>query len=235
VAFLRSLIRRLGVALALLAIVGRLLNAWRVRREAEAGDRRRRRDVLPSLYELHPGATLAPRRRLGLRAVPLERIVGTTRNPSQNTGDFLPLPQLRGRNWRSRWQRISRATNQLATLPPVDLVKVGDDYFVEDGHNRIAAAQQLGALETDADVIELMLPGTAPAPPEAPTVTTALVDTDDLRRASTGSFSRTAGLRRSGPDSITRQQLADAPHTPDGEPSPTEGDAPEPAEDDPPA
>ena len=97
--------------------------------------------VLPSLFDRYPGATAAPRRAIGLRSVPLDRIVGTMRHPSQNTADFLPLPRLRGANWRGRWQRINRAIDRLATLPPVDLVQVGDDYYVVDGHNRVAAAR----------------------------------------------------------------------------------------------
>ena len=118
--------------------------AWR-RRRADAGGRRRaERDVLPSLLDRYPGATAAPRRPIGLRSVPLDRIVGTMRHPSQNTADFLPLPKLRGANWRGRWQRITRAIDRLETLPPVDLVQVGDDYYVVDGHNRVAAARQGG-------------------------------------------------------------------------------------------
>jgi hypothetical protein len=70
---------------------------------------RREAPVLPSLYDRYPGATAALRRPRGLRVVPIERIVGTARHPSQNTADFLPLPHLRGRNWRARWDRIRRA------------------------------------------------------------------------------------------------------------------------------
>ena len=55
--------------------------------------------VLPSLYDRHPAATTALRRPRGLQVVPMDQIVGTTRHPSQNTADFLPLPGLRGRNW----------------------------------------------------------------------------------------------------------------------------------------
>ena len=56
-----------------------------------------RREPLPSLYDRHPKADSALRRPLGLQIVPIDRIVGTTRHPSQNTTDFLPLPSLRGR------------------------------------------------------------------------------------------------------------------------------------------
>ena len=111
--------------------------------------------VLPSLYERHPEATTALRRPRGLQVVPIDRIVGTTRHPSQNTSDFLPLPGLRGRNWRARWLRIRNAVDALSILPAVELVKVGDEFYVADGHNRVAAALRAGAVAIDADVTEL--------------------------------------------------------------------------------
>ena len=101
---------------------------------------RQAREPLPSLFDRHPDALSVSRHPRGLEIVPLEAIVGTARSPSQNTTDFLPLPQLRGRNWESRWQRIQQATSNLVVLPPVELLKLGDEYWVVDGHNRIAAA-----------------------------------------------------------------------------------------------
>ena len=163
------------------------------------------RAVLPSLYDRVPGASTAPRRRLGYRTVPLDRIVGTLRHPSQNTADFLPLPRLRGRNWEARWQRILRAMNRMEMLPPVDLVKAGDDYYVEDGHNRVGAAQRLGVVEIDADVVELQLPGHRASPllPDAG----ALLGTEEVRQAGSGRLSRTAEIR-SATDELSRDQLA---------------------------
>ena len=102
---------------------------------------RREAPILPSLYDRYPAATAALRRPRGLRVVPIERIVGTARHPSQNTADFLPLPRLRGRNWRARWDRIRKANDQLSVLPAVDLLQVGEDYYVADGHNRVAVAR----------------------------------------------------------------------------------------------
>ena len=163
--------------------------------------------MLPSLYDRVPGASTAPRRRIGYRTVPLDRIVGTLRHPSQNTADFLPLPRLRGRNWEARWQRIQRAMDRLAVLPPVDLIKVGDDYYVEDGHNRVGAAMQSGAVAIDADVTELLLPGYAPTPLQADAG--ALLGTDEVRQAGRGRMSRTVELR-SRTEELSRDELARA-------------------------
>jgi len=205
----RWLVTRLSVVLVLFAVLGRARDAWRRRGEDASQRRRDERDVLPSLFDRYPAATRAPRRRLGLRGVPLKRIVGTMRHPSQNTADFRPLPKLRGENWRARWQRINRAMDGLAVLPPVDLVQVGDNYWVEDGHNRIAAARLAGAEEVDADVTQLLLPGVS-RPGQGTFVATTLVDSDVVRHAGQGRHSRTVE-QRTATDSLSREDLLREP------------------------
>ena len=183
-----------------------------------------RPDPLPSLYDRHPDAAAATRRARGLQVVPLDQIVGTVRHPTQNTSDFLPLPVLRGRNWEARWKRLLKAFEALETLPPVEVVKVGDEYFVADGHNRVAAAQRAGAVAIDADVTELMLPGaeSEPAPRQhEPDAHTLLLGAEEVRQAVVGRQSRTAE-RRSRVDKLRREELVGE------EPS---GDVPPPEED----
>lgn len=174
-----------------------------------------RPDPLPSLYDRHPEVASAARRARGLQVVPLEEIVGTVRHPTQNTFDFLPLPVLRGRNWDARWKRILKAFDSLETLPPIELVKVGDEYYVVDGHNRVAAAQRAGAVAIDADVTELVRPGAEQAPEHGaqhePDAHTLLLGADEVRQAVVGRQSRTAE-RRSRVDKLRREELvADEP------------------------
>ncbi len=161
--------------------------------------------ILSSLYDLHPHAAAAVRRMRGVEIVPVDRIVGTTRHPSQVTADFLPLPELRGQNWRARWLRIRKAVDALAVLPPVDLLKVGDEYFVTDGHNRVAAARRAGVVGIDADVTELLLPGVTsdPTPQQTPT---SMLETHALRRAGQGRVSRTVE-QPADSDRIRRDEL----------------------------
>lgn len=206
--------RRVGGRVAglviVLALARRARDAWR-RRGREAGTlRRSAREVLPSLYDRYPGAGSAPRRRIGLRSVDLDEIVGTVRHPSQNTGDFLPLPNLRGQNWRARWQRISRATERLERLPPIDVVQVGDDYYVTDGHNRIAAARRAGALEIDADVTQLVLPGIT-QPGQATLDASSLIGAAEVRQAGQGRQSRTVEQRSASDEYSRRDLLSDMP------------------------
>ena len=205
----RWLATRLSLVLLTAAVLRRGRDAIRRRSRATSLRRQSERDVLPSLFDTHPHASKAPRRRLGLRSVPLDQIVGTLRRPSQNTADFLPLPRLRGENWRARWQRINRALDGLAVLPPVDLLQVGDEYYVEDGHNRVAAARLAGAVEIDADVTQLIVPGVT-RPGQATLGATSLVDADVLRRAGSGHYSRTVE-QRTATDGLSRGDLLREP------------------------
>jgi hypothetical protein len=147
---------------------------------------------LPSLFELHPEARRANRRELGLRTVPVAEIRGTAVEvPGLRRGDFLPVPDARTGDWKARWRRIRKAVAQLAILPPVTLFKFGADYWVDDGHNRVAAALYEGQLAVDAAVTELVPMGSRSK--EKPTDLAAmLVDSDELRAAGAGRFSVTA-------------------------------------------
>jgi hypothetical protein len=196
-------LRPLALVLILGAFAGR---AWEaVVRSRTTGERGASRRVLPSIYDDHPEATRAPRRSIGVMPVAIDDIVGTMRHPSQNTADFLPLPRLRGENWRARWQRITRAMDRLTVLPPVELVRVGDDYYVADGHNRVAAARRLGAAEIDADVTQLVVPGKTPRV-GSQLDAGSLVGSESVRRAAEGRITRTVEQRGSE-DLLTRADL----------------------------
>jgi hypothetical protein len=139
----------------------RAAESWRER----PGARRSRlaaraRTPLPILWDVHPEARQALGRDIGLRSVAIDDIVGTAvAGPAQRGGDFLPLPDFRSANWQGRYARVREALDRLAILPPVDLVKYGSGYWVEDGHNRVAAALYNGQQDIDAVVRELRQPG----------------------------------------------------------------------------
>lgn len=167
--------------------------------------RRRDREPLPSLFDRHPDALSGSRHPRGVREVPLDAIVGTARHPTQNTADFLPLPSLRGRNWEARWQRIMQAMERLAVLPPVELLQVGTEYWVVDGHNRVAAGRKIGAAAVDADVTELLIPGVAGATHDSSVG--LMVVADGVRQAGQGRLTGRVGMR---PPELPREELARA-------------------------
>jgi hypothetical protein len=48
------------------------------------------------------------------------------------------------------------------TLPPVELIQVGDLYFVRDGHHRISVAQAMGQESIEAEVTVWQVAGLLP-------------------------------------------------------------------------
>ncbi|MGH2945436.1 MAG: chromosome partitioning protein ParB [Solirubrobacteraceae bacterium] len=88
---------------------------------------------------------------LGLRVVPLDAIVGTVDRTRDFDRGFRPTSQ----RLRSRWERIAAAQRRGEALPPVSLHKVGDLYFVRDGHHRVSVAKSLGRRDIDAYVNEV--------------------------------------------------------------------------------
>lgn len=217
---LRRSIGRLTLILLVAAVFDRARDALRRRRDGPASEphRRAERGVLPSLTDAHPEARTAPRRRLGVHSVPLDQIVGTVRNPSQNSADFRPLPRLRGENWRARWQRITRAMDRLAVLPPIEVLQVGEEFYVVDGHNRVAAALLIGGVEIDADVTQLLVPGLT-QPGQARLDAGSLIGASEVRQAGQGRQSRTVE-QPSMTERVPRRDLAGP--APDGDEAPPE-------------
>jgi hypothetical protein len=88
----------------------------------------------------------------GLQVVPIAAIVGTVNRGSDFDRRFRPTS---GRV-RGRWERIATATRRGESLPPVDLYRVGEIYFVRDGHHRVSVACALGHEEIDAYVTDVV-------------------------------------------------------------------------------
>jgi hypothetical protein len=88
---------------------------------------------------------------LGLREVPVSKIVGSVGRHRDFDRAFLPSKPDLG----TRWRRIDEIMHRDEELPPVSLYKIGDAYFVQDGNHRVSVARQQGVEMIDAEVIEL--------------------------------------------------------------------------------
>jgi hypothetical protein len=88
----------------------------------------------------------------GKAVVPLDAIVGTVDRGRDFDRRFRPTS---GRV-RSRWEHIATAMRRGEAMPPVDLVRIGQIYFVRDGHHRVSVARALGRTDIDADVTEVV-------------------------------------------------------------------------------
>ena len=87
----------------------------------------------------------------GLQVVPTDAIVGTVDRGKEFDRAFRPT----SRQVRGRWERIAKAARRGEALPPIEVYKVGDVYFVRDGHHRVSVARAQGRGAIDAYVTEV--------------------------------------------------------------------------------
>jgi hypothetical protein len=88
---------------------------------------------------------------LGVQLIPLDAIVGTVdRQRGEFDRDFRPSTAVRG-----RWERIAAARRRGEAMPLIELYKLGELYFVQDGHHRVSVARALGDTDIEAHVIEI--------------------------------------------------------------------------------
>ncbi len=106
--------------------------------------------VLP-FEEVVEALGLRHQRPLGLRTIPLSRIVGSVGRPRDFDRAFRPTSE----RVRPRWERIAAAHRRGESMPPIDVFKVGDLYFVKDGNHRVSVARALGRTDIDAVVTEV--------------------------------------------------------------------------------
>ena len=101
------------------------------------------------LDEIANARTVRPRRQPGIHTVPIDQIRGSEGRTRDFDCDFNPL---RNHN-QARWVQVASARQEGKSLPPVELIKVGDIYFVRDGHHRISVARALGQPDIEAEVL----------------------------------------------------------------------------------
>jgi hypothetical protein len=121
---------------------------------------RRTRPSLPVLDEAHPEAAIGSRIDIGVREIEVDAIRGTAVGGETLRGpDFKPVGDLRTYAWHTRWQRLEKAFDRNIVLPPVDVLEVGGEYCVVDGHNRVAMAREQKVAYLDANVTSVHWPG----------------------------------------------------------------------------
>jgi hypothetical protein len=86
----------------------------------------------------------------GHQVVPVRQIVGSVDRFHDFDREFLP----RHGHTSGRWQNVDRAYYQDVRLPPIQLYKVGEVYWVKDGNHRVSVARERGVEFIDAEVIE---------------------------------------------------------------------------------
>ena len=106
---------------------------------------RRPRDLL-DLNRIH--CSMSERHYAGVQTVPIRNIVGSEGRCRDFDRDFLPLQPMLAQ----RWISVFVAMVQGIAMPPVTLIRVGDVYFVRDGHHRISVSRMRGCDIIEAEV-----------------------------------------------------------------------------------
>ncbi|MGA7731808.1 MAG: transcriptional regulator [Chloroflexia bacterium] len=113
----------------------------------------RRPNWLLAFEEVQQAIPIKGQTYRGVHTVPVASIIGSVDRYHDFDRAFLPTQT----RTRSRWESVDRANLTDVALPPVQLYKVGDVYFVKDGNHRVSVAREKDAEFIDADVIELTI------------------------------------------------------------------------------
>lgn len=105
---------------------------------------------LLSYEEIAEKLKLRGRAERGLQYIPINAIVGSVGRYTDFTRSFLP----RKADDRERWVNVKNAMEETG-LPPIEVYKVGEAYFVIDGNHRVSIARQEGFKTIQARVIEV--------------------------------------------------------------------------------
>ena len=124
----RARLRALGARLRRESTSNRLLSFDDVRRELVTNNRLQR----------------------GTRVVEADRIIGSVGRWRDFDRSFLPARASVGH----KWKRIDRAFQRGEELPPVELYKLEEAYFVVDGHHRVSVARYHDVPTLEAAVVE---------------------------------------------------------------------------------
>ena len=110
-----------------------------------------RPDNLLSFTEVREQLHLSePVQDASLEEIPLDKIVGSVGRYRDFNRAFLP----RGHIDPERWARIDRLRRR-TDLPPIDVFKIGDVYFVQDGNHRVSVARARRDKTIRAKVVEI--------------------------------------------------------------------------------
>ncbi len=89
-----------------------------------------------------------PEGHIRLEAVPIAKIRGSEGRCTGFDDEFNPLHSYH----KVRWVDVCKMLISGAALPPIELIQVGEMYYVRDGHHRVSAARALGQEQIEAEV-----------------------------------------------------------------------------------
>ncbi|MCA9931688.1 MAG: universal stress protein, partial [Anaerolineales bacterium] len=87
----------------------------------------------------------------GVQDIPLDAIVGSVGRVHDFTRTFLPKHDSDA----GRWARVKSASASMTGVPPIEVYRIGDAYFVIDGNHRVSIAREQNSKSIQAYVTEV--------------------------------------------------------------------------------
>jgi len=109
----------------------------------------RRPHWLYDLNALKPNLHVQGGSYSGIQVVKISSIIGSEGKTADFDMDFHPIKEAA----RERWVNMAMVYLARLPLPPIQLIRVGEAYFVRDGHHRISVSRAFGQIAMDAEVI----------------------------------------------------------------------------------
>jgi hypothetical protein len=109
----------------------------------------RRRSHLYDLETLKTQLSVRGSSYSGIRVVRISSIIGSEGRSADFDLDFRPISEA----GRERWVNMAIVQLSRIPLPPIQLIRIGEAYFVRDGHHRISVSRAFGQIAMDAEVI----------------------------------------------------------------------------------
>ena len=109
-------------------------------------------DVILPFDEVVTALGRTGERDLRMHVIPLDSIVGTVDRARGFDREFRPTTSA----VRTRWERVAVAMRRGESMPPIDVLRIGEAHFVRDGHHRVSVARALGHRDIEAHVTEVL-------------------------------------------------------------------------------
>lgn len=87
----------------------------------------------------------------GIQLIAVENIVGSVSDNNNFDDQFNPRNSVS----EDRWVNLYIGFVTGSAIPPIDVYKIADEYFVVDGHHRVSVARAIGQIMIEANVIAM--------------------------------------------------------------------------------
>jgi len=115
---------------------------------------RNRPNKLLSYEQVAESLHITGQHDLGIQVIRVDQIVGSVGRTHDFDRQFFPLHEAS----RDRWSNVAKVIYMGKAIPPIDLYKIHDVYFVIDGNHRVSVMRQNGQEFAEAHIIEIDTP-----------------------------------------------------------------------------